>query len=318
MDAIKFIEVDSELGAGTRGASLGIRALKTAALNLNIDIFSRISSISVPTSNHLLHEPITTPFGLHIEGIAKLYANVCHTVKEVITKEKKLPVVLSGDHSAAGGTIAGLRAAFPGEKVGVVWIDAHADLHSPYTTPSGNVHGMPLAAALAQDNKENQRNDIKGVTLQAWEKMKNVCAHSPWITPEELILVGVRDTEPEEDFLIEKLNIHNISVSECRSMGFERSGVQILQYLQHCDRIYVSFDVDSMDPDLVSDGTGTPVADGFLPEEVGDMVAVLVEDPRFCCFEIVEINPTLDSNKNSMAEAALKVLQTVVSNVRQS
>lgn len=316
MNAIKFIEVDSELGAGTRGASLGINALKTAALNAESSVFGRFASVAVPTQNNLLLEPVSTPFGRHIEGIASLYQSVCNTISRVITVEKKLPLVLSGDHSTAGGTIAGLRAAYPGEKLGVVWIDAHADLHSPYTTPSGNVHGMPLAAALGLDNVAKQRNDIKGKTLEAWENMKNVCSPSPWITPLDLILVGVRDTEPEEEFLIENLDIRNLSVTECRSMGFERSGTQILQYLKHCDRIYVSFDVDSLDPDLVSDGTGTPVPDGFLPKEVGDMVAVLVEDPRFCCFEIVEINPTLDSRKNAMAEAGLEVLQTVVNNVR--
>lgn len=318
MKAIKLIEVKSEIGAGTRGASLGIGAMKTAAHNKGSDFFKRFPRERIPTYNDMLYAPIHTPHGKHIEGVARLYKLICEAMVSVI-QDFKFPILLGGDHSCAGGTIAGLRKAYPDDRLGVVWIDAHADLHSPYTTHTGNVHGMPLAAALGIDNLEHQRNEIKGITLESWKAMKSPCSvPAPMILPEDLFMLGIRDTEPEEDELMDKLKIKCMSVDECREAGFAATAERIRQGLNRCDRILISFDVDSLDSEKVSDGTGTPVPHGFLTEEIKELLSVLARDPRLACFEVVEINPTLDSNQNKTAEAALEVLEHLVETVEQS
>jgi arginase len=165
MKNIKLIEVPSEIGAGTRGASLGIEALKIAALDFMSNFFIHFPSEKIPTENKLLYEPIESPYAKRIKGIASIFDKVSKAVAETV-KGNFFPVVLSGDHSVSGATIAGLKMAKPKSKLGVIWIDAHADLHTPYTTPSGNMHGMPLATALAIDNEASGVHDIDAAKKQ--------------------------------------------------------------------------------------------------------------------------------------------------------
>ncbi|HEV8082448.1 MAG TPA: arginase family protein, partial [Chitinophagaceae bacterium] len=132
MKNIKLIEVPSEIGAGTRGASLGVDAIKIAALDFMSNFFVHFPSEKIETENHLLFEPIQSPYAKRINGVLIMYERVAKAVKETILGNF-FPVVLSGDHSIAGGTIAGIKAAKPKSRLGVIWIDAHADLHTPYT-----------------------------------------------------------------------------------------------------------------------------------------------------------------------------------------
>jgi len=152
MRKAKLLLIRSELGAGTRGASMGIDALKIAAIDLGSDYFRRHDDVEIVDENWLLLEKVKFKYAKRIRGIIKIYERISKNVARVLKKPGTFPIVLSGDHSSAGGTIAGIKAAYPDQSIGVVWIDAHADLHSPYTTPSGNMHGMPLAAALGEDN----------------------------------------------------------------------------------------------------------------------------------------------------------------------
>ncbi len=305
---IRFIEVRSEIGAGTRGSSLGIDALKIASLNDKSNLFARYPSEKVQDENHLLYYETDTPFAKRIEGIVRIYERVSLMVSNLL-KTGSFPIVLAADHSSAGGTIAGIKKAFPHKRLGVVWIDAHADLHSPYTTPSGNVHGMPLAAALGEDNTECRRNRPSKKSLENWEKLKNTGISGAKILPEDLVFVGVRDTEPEEDFLIQKYSIRNFSVAELQTKGAIPIAHEIAVHLRHCDLIYVSFDVDSLDCNEVSYGTGTPVPNGLSERNAKELIAALLKDDKTCCFEIVEINPTLDNKGNVMAETAFRVLE---------
>ena len=163
MKNIKLIEVPSEIGAGTRGASLGVDAIKIAALDFMSNFFIHFPSEKVPTENKLLFEPIESPYAKRIGGITTMYERVSKSIQESI-KGGFFPVVLSGDHSIAGATIAGIKMAKPNSKLGVIWIDAHADLHTPYTTPSGNLHGMPLSISIGDDNRECEVHDVEEST----------------------------------------------------------------------------------------------------------------------------------------------------------
>jgi arginase len=198
----------------------------------------------------------------------------------------------------------------------VVWIDAHADIHTPYTTPSGNIHGMPLAASFAIDNKECQSNDVDELTATLWNQLKNIGNISPKINPEDLIYVGVRSTEAQEDAIIKRLGIRNIPVSEIHDLGIDQITASIENHLQHCDMIYVSFDVDSMDPNLISNGTGTPVQNGLTPSEATTLLVALMQNPKTICMEVVEVNPCLDNKGNAMAEAAFAIIDTIVTTIK--
>lgn len=309
MKNIKLIEVPSEIGAGTRGASLGIDAIKIAGLDFMSNFFVHFPSEKIQSENHLLFEPIQSPYAKRIHGVNTMYDRISKSVQDCV-KNNFFPVILSGDHSSAGGTIAGLKMAKPKSKLGVIWIDAHADLHTPYTTPSGNMHGMPLATAIAEDNLECQVHDLDDKTKSAWNDLKSIGKIKPKILAEDIVFISLRDFEKEEKHLIEKHGIKVISTAEVRRNGAENVSRKVLRYLSDCTDIYVSFDVDSLDSGI-SKGTGTPVSNGLRQREAEDLISKFMQNRKICCFEITEVNPTLDK-ENLMAEIAFNILQRSV------
>jgi arginase len=309
---IKFIEVKSEIGAGTRGASMGVDAIKVAALDYGSSLFKKHPSVVVPVQNELLFEPQGSPYAKRLRGILDIYEKLSATVSESL-KAREFPLVLAGDHSTAGGTIAGIKAAYPKSRLGVIWIDAHADLHSPYTTPTGNVHGMPLAATLGEDNISNRMNKPDKETIELWNKLKKLGGVAPKINYSDLVYIAVRDVEPEETYLIKKNKVKMFTTNDVKRHGVEKIARDALAYLNNCQLIYISFDVDSMDSSI-SKGTGTPVRNGITEKEAGSLCVRLIQNEKVCCFEIAEVNPTLDK-ENLMAENTFEILQRVVSQI---
>lgn len=309
MKNIKLIEVPSEIGAGTRGASLGIDAIKIAALDFMSNFFVHFPSEKIQEENNLLFEPIQSPYAKRIHGVLNIYERLSKAVSDSI-KGHFFPVILSGDHSCAGGTITGIKMAKPKSKLGVIWIDAHADLHTPYTTPTGNMHGMPLAIAIGEDNDECKMYDLDDKTKKLWEQLKNLGGIFPKVLPEDIVFISLRDFEKEEKALIEKHGIKVITTGEIRRNGAESASRKVLRYLSDCTDIYVSFDVDSLDSSI-SRGTGTPVSNGLKEREAEDLISKFMQNRKVCCFEITEVNPTLDK-ENLMAEIAFNILQRSV------
>ncbi|MBT8196738.1 MAG: arginase [Bacteroidia bacterium] len=310
---IKFVEVDSEIGAGTRGASMGIDAIKIAALDYGSDLFNKIKSVQVKTENDALFHEQHYKHAKRVDSIVKTQKRIATAVKSVL-RTNTFPIILSGDHSSAAATIAGIKAYKPKMRLGVVWIDAHADLHTPYTTPSGNVHGMPLAACLGEDNKKNKSNRPSKETIAHWEELKNIGGISPKINYEDIVFIALRDFEKQERELIKKNGVKVYSVADVRKNGATKVARSVINNLDECDMIYVSFDVDSMDS-AISKGTGTPVPDGITEKEAGNLCAYIVENEKVCCFEITEVNPTLDS-ENLMAENTFEILQKVIGRLK--
>lgn len=309
MRNIKLIEVRSEIGAGTRGASLGIDAIKIAALDFMSNFFVNFPAEIVQDENKLLYEPVASPYAKRIHGVYTMYERVSAAVSETL-KSSLFPVVFSGDHSTSGGTIAGIRIAKPKRRLGVVWIDAHADLHSPYTSPSGNMHGMPLATALGEDNLENKVHNPDEKTTDIWNKLKSLGNIQPKILPEDLVFIALRDYEKEEEAILKKYGIRIITVQELRRKGVENIVRATLAHLSKCEDIYVSFDVDSLDSSI-SRGTGTPVSNGLKEKEAEDLIAALMQNYKICCLEVTEVNPTLD-RENLMAEIAFNIVRRAV------
>ncbi len=308
----QIIAVKSELGAGTRGSSLGFDALRIASLHQEPSFFENRPIESVETENRHLFQPTIFQTAKRLNGIVNMYDRISAKLNQQYSKSQ-LPIIISGDHSNAGGTIAGIKKSFPHKRLGVVWVDAHADLHSPFTSPSGNVHGMPLATAIAEDNVESQNNEPEAEAIKFWNKMKGATQR---VLPSDLFFVGVRDTETPEDNLMAKYDMPNVTTAQLREMGATAVAEKALNHLGDCDLIYVSFDVDSLDPSI-SIGTGTPVPHGLTEEEAQSLLLRLVEDDRLCCFETTEINPLLDDKGNAMAEAAFRVIKPVIEKIEK-
>ncbi|HEX7016504.1 MAG TPA: arginase [Cyclobacteriaceae bacterium] len=312
MKELKIISVKSEIGAGTRGASLGVEALKIASLDLNSDFFKQYELVEVEDVNELLYDGARHAYAKFIDGVLIMEERVCLEVYETILDEY-FPLVIAGDHSTAYGTICGIRKAYPKKRLGVVWIDAHADIHTPYTTQTGNMHGMPLAMACGIDNLECKVNDPRGETVEYWEQIKNVGTPGPKLQPEDIVYVAVRDLEKPENYLVNKYNINFIETEEVKKLGPVVMAQRALEMLSHCDLIYISLDVDSIDS-RVSAGTGTPVPNGLTVDEAKALSAALARDPRVCAWEIVEINPTLDT-ENRMAESAFVIMEATAHSI---
>lgn len=310
--AIKLIKNRSDIGAGTRGSDLGVDAIEVAAINKESDYFNQFVYEDVETHNESIYDKNRSTSAKRIEHVVEQCTRVCYAVKKNL-EDNYFPIVLSGDHSSALGTISGIKAAYPELTLGVVWIDAHADLHSPYTSPSGNVHGMPLSAAIADDNLSCQNNEVPPETQQHWEEMKNMGCKGAKVQPEDIIYFGVRDTEEAEDKQMKKLHIRNYKVDEIRYRGLRICVSEALTELTNCDIIYISFDVDSLDCDMISYGTGTPVSKGFDQYEVIAIINQIIESKKVVCIEFVEVNPLLDTKGNKMAETAFEVLEAVTS-----
>lgn len=312
---ITFLINKSEITAGTRGASLGPDAIITAAREKGSYVFSDNKIEEIRNWNELLNTPVKFPYAKRIVGLLNVYEELNSKISSLL-KSKAFPLVLAADHGSAGGTISGIKSAFPDKRIGVVWIDAHADIHTPYTTPSGNLHGMPLASVLDIDNLECKINDIDAETEKYWNKLKNVGGVSKKINSEDLVYVGVRDTEAGEEAVMKSFGIKSIEVDEVREKGPSEIIKMITDQLKDCDLIYVSFDVDSMDPNLTSHGTGTPVPNGITPAEAKDLLVQLAENPKTVCIEVVEVNPCLDEKKNTMAEVTLELVEAVVDTIK--
>jgi len=312
--SIKLIKNRSDIGAGTRGSDMGIDAIEIAAINRGSEYFNSFPYEDVETHNESIYSRDRNTFAKRIGQVLQQCTRVSETVEKTLL-DNQFPIVFSGDHSSALGTISGIKTAFPDKKLGVIWIDAHADLHSPHTSPSGNIHGMPVAAGLANDNLPCQINNVTGETLIFWEGLKKVGTGKPKLDSQHLVYFGVRDTEEAENKLMHQLNIRNYKVDEIRYRGIKVCIKETLEKLSDCDLIYISFDVDSLDCDLISSGTGTPVSKGFDQYEIIEMMKLIVDSGKVTCLEIAEINPLLDNRGNKMAETAFEVLEDITNHI---
>jgi len=310
--SIRLLEIPSELGAGTRGASLGPGALRAADISSEKNLLRDLDFASLIGNNQVLLHPQFPKEALNIEAIAELLPRITQAVNSALD-DGFFPLIVSGDHSNAAGTVSGVKN-FIGEdkRLGVIWIDAHADLHTPYTTPSGNVHGMPLGALLAEDNIELKINNPDEQTLNYWDSIKRLGSKriSPKISTEDLVFIDIRDLEKQEWEYIEQNNILHWTPDQVQQSSMQQIAEKALQHLSGCDAIYISFDVDSMDPEI-SAGTGTPVPNGLKKQQASDLLSALLQDKRVVTLEITEINPLLDQ-KNKMAETVLGILEDIL------
>lgn len=301
---VKLILSGFDTGAGKKGAKAG-----PAQLN---QLLKQSGTMAESETTLKSSETLSSVDHTWCKNIETLIdnSNLLASEVEKALNEAYFPMVFSGDHSNAIGGLSGLTDAYPDKTIGVIWIDAHADLHSPYTTPSGNMHGMPLAALTATDNLSKAKHQLSNEEKMAWDTLKKVGSKgiSPKIKPGNIAFIALRDAEPEEWSLIDEYGIAYFGPDDIKEHGIYYAINHALKKLEHCDGFYVSFDVDSMDPSL-ADGTGTPVDEGLSKTEAESVVKTLLNHPKTLVFEVTEINPSLDTREQKMAELTASVLQ---------
>ncbi len=209
-------------------------------------------------------------------------------------------LLLSGDHSSACAAIGGLKAAFPDKRIGVIWIDAHADIHTPASTPSGNLHGMPLGAVLVADAEAAQ--------MPLWQATQKLCAGA--ISPEDLVYIGIRDLEAAEWQLLERGQICAYTATEVAVEGASTIGQKTLRHLSAAEVIYLSFDIDALDASIAS-ATGTPVPAGLNETQVILLLKMFLADPRVQLFEVTEFAPPLDEDGKTAGMLQRLLAQTL-------
>ncbi len=261
----------------------------------------------VPPQGHTIEE---TP---HAKSLEQTLATMKALRDKVATslRNKHFTMVLSGDHSTAVGTIAGIKSAFPSLELGIVWFDAHTDIHSPFTTHSGNLHGMPLGAATSLDNTQYQRQTLNAFEKTLWNEMKNLSPTLPMVELENIVFVGIRDMETEEQNLVKSRDCLILDSEYVQAQTVTELVNKTKHHLRHCDIIYMSFDIDCLDKSIVP-GTGTPVDNGPDAQKVFELVSQLSMWERVVCFELSEVNPDLDPTGNTV-EVATKVARNSLS-----
>lgn len=282
---VTIVGAPLDLGQGRRGVDMGPSAIRYAELE------ERLASIGctvVDRGNVAAPQPealaIRDERARFLPEILEACARLAEIVRDVVT-EGSLPLVLGGDHSIAVGTLAGLRAA-AGQPGGVVWIDAHGDLNTPATSPTGNVHGMPLAAALGL----------------AGEGFSHPGLALPAVDPARVVLLGVRALDPDERAIIKETGIRVITMTEIDRIGIERAMQEAINRVSGPGFVHVSLDLDALDPE-VAPGVGTPVQGGLTYREAHLACELLAESGLVGSLELVEVNPILDRQNGSAATA---------------
>jgi arginase len=290
---IRVLGVPLDMGASRRGVDMGPSAVRVAGLEARLEALGhRVTD----GGNIRVEIAETQAAGSEKARYLKQIAETCTRTAEAVVKtleEGMTPLVLGGDHSLAAGSISGVAEYYrrQGQKIGLLWIDAHSDINTPETSPSGNVHGMPLAALLGLGP-----NDLG-----------NIFDYSPKISPENTVLIGVRDIDAAE-----RENIRRAGINEVYTMrDIDERGMRAVmeEALRAAGRgtagYHVSLDMDWIDPEDAP-GVGTPVRGGATYREAHLAMEILADHGRLLSFEIVEVNPVIDEH-NRTADLAVEL-----------
>ena len=293
--SIEIIGVPLDLGASRRGTDAGPSALRVAGLGKSLErmghSISRESDVAVPSRE--ASEPGKESIRFKSE-ILVACQSLAEKTKAALTRGDT-PLVIGGDHSLAMGSIAGVSSYFEqnNNDIGLLWFDAHADLNIPDITPSGNVHGMPLAHLLGYGD-----NDFR-----------HIMGPKPKIKPENVVLIGVRDIDHAEAELLKRSGIKVFSMRDIDELGMGQVSTEAIDIVtRNTAGFHVSFDVDGCDPDVIP-GSGTLVAGGVSFREAHLLLEKCADTELMVSMDMVELNPFLD-NKNISAERAVNLIQS--------
>ncbi len=277
---IAILGAPLDLGAGRRGVDMGPSALRLAGLN------AKLSSLGYQIEdlgNLPAAQQESTPSGAENAKYLTQIANTCAklaSMVEGIVSAGKFPLVLGGDHSVAVGTVAGVGHVFRqrGEKIGLIWIDAHADMNTPESSPSGNVHGMPLACCIG-----------RGPSV-----LTEIFDYAPKVEGGNVVLIGIRDVDERERAVVRESGVTAFTMRDIDERGLRNVMEQALALASEGTAgFHLSLDMDSVDPDEAP-GVGTPVRGGMTYREAHLAMETICDCSRMLSMEIVEVNPVLD------------------------
>jgi arginase len=286
-EKIRIIGVPMDLGASRRGVDMGPSALRVAGLQARLKQLGRqVEDIG----NVIVKQPEEMHYG---EKRAKYLGEIletCRALAEMCQKsldEGMLPLVLGGDHSIAIGSLSGVAAHYhaKGQRIGYIWLDAHGDMNTPDTSPSGNVHGMPLAAVMGYGPPE----------------MTEIAGAKPKVEPRNVSLVGIRDLDSREKRLVKESGVHVFTMRDIDERGMRDVMSEALRFaMDDTAGIAVSLDMDFVDPSDAP-GVGTPVRGGVTYREAHLAMELIADSKAMVSLELVEINPVIDlHNKTAM------------------
>lgn len=290
---VGILGVPMDLGQGRRGVDMGPSALRYGRLDGSLEALGHevddLGDVEVPVAESLHLDASHGGGMVFLDTIARC----CEaTVARLAGLDDDVfPVVLGGDHSIAMGSVTGCAR---GERVGVIWVDAHGDFNTPETSPSGNIHGMPLAALCGLGDR----------------RLVDVARPGAKVLPEDLVLIGVRDLDAGERRLLRELGVSVFTMKEVDRLGIPRLAEETLHRLAGRARIHVSLDADVLDPE-VAPGVGTPVPGGLTYREAHLLMELLADAGVVTSLDLVEVNPILDRENvtaRMMVELAASLL----------
>jgi len=280
MSKISIVGVPMDLGADRRGVDMGPSALRYADLNeklqalgYEVDDLGDLDVI-IPETRHF-----GDPHAKYLKEIADACTHLANLVLEIHT-DHRTPIVLGGDHSIAVGTMSGMAESFRRQnaKIGLMWFDAHADFNTPQISPSGNVHGMPMAAIMGYGPIE----------------LTHIFGFSPKIQPERAVMIGIREVDPQERELVKSSGVRVFTMKEIDRRGIGSVMDEALSIVtKDTDGFSVTLDADFLDP-YESPGVATPVRGGADYREAHLAMEMVADTKKMVSFEIAEINPILD------------------------
>jgi len=287
---IHILGVPMDLGQNRRGVDMGPSAVRYAHLQARLERLGHFvhdaGNVSAPNPEEHAVESA--------DGRLRAVANVCRTVYNTAcawAAEDDFAVFLGGDHSISIGSIAAAAQRGP---VGLVWIDAHSDFNTPETSPSGNIHGMPVAALVGEGAPP----------------LLDIGPARPTLKPSDIVQIGIRDLDARERERLIGSDIHVFTMRHVDELGMAVVARQALDRLRHLPRIHVSLDMDSLDP-AEAPGVGTPVPGGLTYREAHLLMEILGDSGRVASLDLVEINPILDE-MNTTAELAVELAASLL------
>jgi len=294
---IRIINVPLDLGASRRGTDAGPSAFRIAGLGREIRSMGYTiageTDVPVPAMETRKTSDTRTRFKAEILSVCEQLAN--HTIDAVEAGE--WPLVIGGDHSIAMGTVSGLSTHLKksNEQLGLIWFDAHGDMNLPDSTPSGNIHGMPLAHLLGYGDPD----------------LSNILGANPAVRPENVVLIGIRDIDQIERDFINASGVTAFTMRDIDQLGMAKVAGKALEIVNDGTAgFHVSFDLDGCDPEVIP-GSGTLVPGGVSFREAHLLLEECAADGRIISLEVVELNPFLD-HANISAERAVSLIQSAL------
>ena len=292
---IHIVGVPMDLGQGRRGVDMGPSAIRYAGIGDRLkELGYKViddGDLAIKTQEE---QRVKDPHAKYLPEITRVCNVIARKVEKIFT-HGYFPVVLGGDHSIAIGTVAGLAsfAQKKKKKIGIFWVDAHGDFNTPGSSPSGNIHGMPLAVCAGLGPKPLLH--VGGVFRK--------------VDPQNIAIIGLRDLDRAEKESLKKLGVKLFTMEEIDKFGIHQVMKKAFQQVaKNVDYLHVSFDLDSVDP-IYAPGVGTPVKGGLDYREAHLIMEMLAESKKMSSLELVEVNPILD-NRNQSAEFAVELVQS--------